>query len=96
VPCENQEPPDLNAQGGPAPEQTTASASSPLPKASAERQRARPEQYRRLKEFVQRTRKGLPALDPLVWWGEGERRQLRKMGLKRNEEGRIVKLEAGR
>jgi phospholipid/cholesterol/gamma-HCH transport system substrate-binding protein len=96
VPCENQEPPDMNAPGGPAPEQTTASSDSPLPLASRKRERARPEAYRRLREFVQRSRKGLPALDPLVWWGEAERNQLRRMGLKRNEEGRIVKLEAGR
>jgi phospholipid/cholesterol/gamma-HCH transport system substrate-binding protein len=96
VPCENQEPPDLNAPGGPAPEQTDAEPSSPLPRASAARERARPEQYRRLDEFVSRTRRGLPALDPLVWWGQGERMQLRRLGLMRNKQGRIVERGAGR
>jgi phospholipid/cholesterol/gamma-HCH transport system substrate-binding protein len=96
VPCENQEPPDLNAPGGPAPEQTDAEPTLPLPRASAARERARPEQYRRLREYVSRTRRGLPALDPFVWWGLGERMQLRRMGLMRNEQGRLVKREAGR
>jgi phospholipid/cholesterol/gamma-HCH transport system substrate-binding protein len=96
VPCENQEPPDLNAPGGPAPEQTDAEPTLPLPRASAARERARPEQYRRLREFVSRSRKGLPALDPFVWWGLGERMQLRRMGLMRNEQGKLVKREAGR
>jgi phospholipid/cholesterol/gamma-HCH transport system substrate-binding protein len=96
VPCENQEPPDVNAPGGPAPEQTDAEPTLPLPPLSAARERARPEQYRRLREFVSRSRRGLPALDPLVWWGRGERMQLRRMGLMRNEQGRIVKREAGR
>jgi phospholipid/cholesterol/gamma-HCH transport system substrate-binding protein len=96
VPCENQEPPDLNAPGGPAPEQTSAEPTLPLPRASAARERARPELYRRLREYVSRTSRGLPALDPFVWWGLGERTQLRRMGLMRNEQGRIVKREAGR
>jgi phospholipid/cholesterol/gamma-HCH transport system substrate-binding protein len=96
IPCETQEPPDLNAPGGPAPEQTTASGDVRSNPASLKRERARPEQYRRLREFVERTRKGLPALDPLVWWGAGERMQLKRLGLMRNAEGRIVKREAGR
>ena len=82
--------------GGPAPEQTDAEPTLPLPRASAARERARPEQYRRLREYVSRTRRGLPALDPFVWWGVGERMQLRRMGLMRNEEGRLVKREEGR
>jgi phospholipid/cholesterol/gamma-HCH transport system substrate-binding protein len=96
VPCENQEPPDMAAPGGPAPEQTDAEPTLPLPLASAARERARPEQYRRLREYVSRTRRGLPALDPFVWWGAGERLQLKRMGLMRDEQGRLVEREAGR
>jgi hypothetical protein len=70
---------------------TTAKASSPLPKASAKREKARPELYRRLREYADRTRKGLPALDPFVWWGVGERMQLKRLGLERNAEGKLVK-----
>jgi hypothetical protein len=89
VPCETQEPPNLNAAGGTAGEQTEARGnplSNPL---SAARERARPEAYRRLREFTDRTRKGLPAVDPLVWWGAGERMQLKRLDLIRGENGRI-------
>ena len=95
IPCETQEPPNLNAAGGPAGQMTTAKASSPLPRRSAKRQKARPEQYRRLREYADRTRKGLPALDPFTWWGVGERMQLKRMGLKRDGKGKIVKLKRG-
>lgn len=95
LPCEVQEPPDLNAAGGPAPEQVEAQGdvtSNPL---SLAREKARPEQYRRLQEYFDRTRKGLPAVDPLVWWGAGERKQLKSLGLIRDEDGRLKKREAG-
>ena len=91
IPCETQEPPNLNAPGGPPGTMTTAKASSPLPPASAKREKARPEQYRRLREYADRTRKGLPALDPFVWWGVGEKMQLKRLGLKRDADGKIVK-----
>jgi len=90
VPCENQEVPDLNAVGGPPGPTVTPTPSLPLPRASREREKARPEQYRRLREYVDRTRKGLPALDPYEWWGEGERMQLKRMDLMRDSRGRIV------
>ncbi len=91
IPCETQEPPNLNAAGGPPGTMTTAKASSPLPRASAKREKARPEQYRRLREYADRTRKGLPALDPFVWWGVGEKMQLKRLGLKRDADGKLVK-----
>ena len=95
IPCETQEPPNLNAVGGTAGEQTTASADSPLPPLSAKREEARPEQYERLQEYIERSRKGLPAVDPLVWWGEGERLQLKRLDLIRGENGRIRDRRAG-
>ena len=96
LPCEIQDPPDMNAPGGEAPEQTTANGNPSSNPLSLARERARPEQYRRLREFVQRSRKGLPALDPLVWSGAGERAQLKKLGLKRDAKGRIVKREGAK
>lgn len=86
----------MNAAGGPAPEQTTANGSvlsNPLSKA---REKARPEQYRKLRDFVKRSRKGLPALDPFVWWGRGEKIQLKKLGLERGKDGRIVNKEGAK
>lgn len=90
VPCETQEPPDLNAAGGPVGQTTTPEPDSILPPLSLARERARPEQYRRLREYADRLRAGLPALDPLVWWGEGERQQLKRLDLIRDEAGRLT------
>jgi hypothetical protein len=79
VPCESQEVPDLNAAGGPADEQVRASADRPMTAAErAQRERA----YAQLGEFVERTRKGLPAMDPLAWFDEGRRLQAKRLGIK--------------
>ena len=72
MPCENQEVPDLNAVGGPpGPDGHAlahAAAAARQPRARAGAPRAVPP----LREYADRTRKGLPALDPFVWWGQGE------------------------
>lgn len=96
VPCEIQDPPDLNAVGGSAGTQTTAQGDVSSNPASLAREKARPEQYRRLKEYADRTRRGLPAIDPLVWWGAGERKQLKELGLMRDEKGRLTEREEGK
>ena len=88
VPCETQEPPDLNAPGGSPGTQVQASGdvtSNPL---SLAREKARPEAYRRLREYADRTRRGLPSPDPLVWFGAGERKELKRLGLFRDADGR--------
>ena len=79
VPCETQEIPDLNAPAGPADEQVRASADRPM--SAAERAR-RERAYAQLGEFVERSRKGLPAMDPFTWFGEGRRLQAKRLGIK--------------
>ncbi len=79
IPCETQEAPDLNAPGGPADEQVRASADQPVSTAErAQRERA----YGQLQEFVERSRKGLPAMDPFAWFDEGRRLQAKRLGIK--------------
>jgi hypothetical protein len=79
VPCETQEIPDLNAAGGPADESTRASADRPLSASErAERERA----FAQLREFAERSRKGLPAMDPYTWFDEGRRIQAKRLGIK--------------
>jgi phospholipid/cholesterol/gamma-HCH transport system substrate-binding protein len=79
LPCEVQELPDLNAQGGPADESVDSSPDGPLTLAErAERQAA----YEQLDEYVARSRRGLPALDPFIWSGEGRRLQAKRLGIK--------------
>jgi hypothetical protein len=67
IPCETQEPPDLHAAGGPADQQVRTRADRPP--TARERER-REDVYERLREFVERSRKGLPARDPLTYFPE--------------------------
>ena len=78
LPCETQEVPDLNAPGGPADQQVRASADRP-PSATERAQRERA--YGQLSEFIERARKGLPAMDPFTWFGEGRRLQAKRLGI---------------
>lgn len=79
IPCETQEIPDLNAPGGPADQSVRASADRPMTAGErAQRERA----YGQLTEFVERSRKGLPALDPFTWFGEGRKLQAKRLGIK--------------
>jgi len=66
-----------------------------LPRAKRQREDALAEQLGRLREYADRTRKGLPALDPFQWWGAGERMQLKRMDLMRDERGRLVDRKDG-
>lgn len=67
VPCETQEPPDLHAPGGPADAQVRAQADT-APTARERERRA--DAFERLGEFVERSRRGLPARDPLTYLPE--------------------------
>jgi phospholipid/cholesterol/gamma-HCH transport system substrate-binding protein len=67
IPCETQEPPDLHAAGGPADQQVEARADRPP---TAPEREAREDVYERLRDFVERSRKGLPARDPLTYFPE--------------------------
>ncbi len=91
IPCETQEPPNMNAPGGTPGPMATPNGSVRSNPASLKREKARPEQYRRLREYSERSRKGLPAVDPFVWWGVGERMQLKRLGLMRDAKGKLVK-----
>jgi phospholipid/cholesterol/gamma-HCH transport system substrate-binding protein len=67
IPCETQEPPNLHAASGPADEQVEARADRPP---TAREREQREDVYERLDEFVERSRKGLPARDPLTYFPE--------------------------
>ena len=70
IPCETQEPPDLHAAGGPADEQANPDPAGPLPLPLARR---RAELLDQLREYSERSRKGLPARDPLTHSPERDR-----------------------
>jgi hypothetical protein len=80
VPCETQEPPDLNAPTTDAEEPIDV---NPLPtSADAQERRARMEkEYPKLVEHRQRVLKGLPSVDPIGLSDEGEKQAAKRLGL---------------
>jgi hypothetical protein len=78
VPCETQEVPDLNAPGGAGDQSVEARADRPM---SAGERADRDRAYDQLREFVERSRQGKPALDPFTWFGEGRRLQAKRLGI---------------
>jgi ABC-type transporter Mla subunit MlaD len=82
VPCETQEPPDLNALGGPGdPVYNTNPVPSPVN--LAREQRAK-DDIERLTQHLQRVMDGKPSVDPLEFSDAGELKQMEVLGL---EEG---------
>jgi phospholipid/cholesterol/gamma-HCH transport system substrate-binding protein len=69
VPCETQEPPDLNAPAGEGEQTASTSTRSSL----------RPKDLEKLNRFVRAARKGEPAVDPFSYSEEGEKLQLRRL-----------------
>jgi virulence factor Mce-like protein len=77
VPCETQEPPDLNApSSAPGETQTRARGRSPA------QQREYTRALRKLQTLSRRTARGQKSYDPLEYTGLGERIKLKELGLK--------------
>lgn len=85
VPCETQEPPDLNAMAGVA-EQPTKTNARDTPANRARVARARAE-LARVRDHMIREKKGLPTVDPLSFNDKGERAAAKKLGLIRQPDG---------
>jgi virulence factor Mce-like protein len=81
VPCETQEPPDLNAYAG-QPDETVRANGDPTP-ANRRRERRARREYQRLLVHLRREARGLPSVDPLQFSELGERIQARRLGLRR-------------
>jgi phospholipid/cholesterol/gamma-HCH transport system substrate-binding protein len=95
VPCELQEPPDLNAARG-APAETPI---SPVARASdtgtgVSDRRVRFE-WNKVVDHMRRTARGLRTFDPLVYEGSEERRMLRELKLFRRSDGRLAERPQG-
>jgi hypothetical protein len=90
VPCELQEPPDLNAAMG-APAETPV---SPVARVSdsgtgVSDRKVRFE-WNKVVDHMRRTARGLRTFDPLVYEGSEERRMLRELKLFRRSDGRLA------
>jgi virulence factor Mce-like protein len=85
VPCEMQEPPDLNAPSGAAGEPAkTRPQNTAANRAREARARA---ELMRVRDHLIREKKGLPTVDPLSFNDKGERAQAKKLGLVRQKDG---------
>lgn len=94
VPCETQEPPNLNAPTG-KPDQRVTPKPVDNPRTRARKERSLRE-LARVQEHLRRKQKGLPTIDPLRFNAVGERLQARKLGLVQDELGNWITREERR
>jgi ABC-type transporter Mla subunit MlaD len=79
VACETQQPPDLNALGGPGDPVVPANAVA-TPENVAREKRAK-QDFERVVEHLQRTARGEPSVDPLEFSDAGELMQMERLGI---------------
>jgi virulence factor Mce-like protein len=85
VPCETQEPPDLNAASAAGDGSVQA---RPVMNAANQARMARARrELDRVVDHLNREKRGLPTVDPLAFNNRGERIQARKLGLVRQDDG---------
>ena len=96
VPCELQEPPDLNAaKGEPAEEEI-----NPVAQVNTRESRVHDREvnlaWRKLVDHMKRQARGLRTFDPMVYKGAQEQQMLRKLRLVRRDDGRLADARGGR
>ena len=90
VPCETQEPPDMNAPAGVADETFKP---NPRPSAADKKREAEAkEAYDRLLQHLRDKRAGKPTIDPLAFSDAGLRREAKRQGLKPLPDGTFVEI----
>ena len=92
IPCETQQPPDMNAPAGPPDAFTTPNGpcsptQNPLDCIPASRQKTVADQWHATQSFLIRDRQGLPAVDPLHYNQATFDEVLKKSGLKLDAKG---------
>jgi phospholipid/cholesterol/gamma-HCH transport system substrate-binding protein len=91
VPCETQEAPNLYAPAGPADQAVNP---NPVSTAESRRRDARSQaDYQRVLRHLQDLVAGRPTIDPLAYNNRGERLAARRLGLRRLEDGRYVRVK---
>jgi hypothetical protein len=88
VPCETQEPPDLNAPAGPGGDPVVPTPTL-LPKFNAMQKRSARD-LEKVLFAAEQMNKGKPYIDPLDYSDLGERVQARRRGFKLNAKGMFV------
>jgi hypothetical protein len=99
VPCETQETPDMNAPGGPPDQSVTPTLGSggvcpppaiPLSCIPLPRRTKVEEQWNAVQSYLERSKKGLPGVDPLPYSNKAFHTLLRDSGLKLDGSGAQV------
>ncbi len=93
LPCENQEPPDLNAASGPGDPPVSV---TPSKKRQAELEARVEREWPKLVEHMRRVDEGKPSVDPIEYSDLGERLQAKRLGLRWTDEGKLVEREGER
>ena len=88
IPCETQEPPDMNAASGPGGDPVTPTPTL-LPKFNAMQKRSQRD-IDKVLFALERMNQGKPFIDPLDYSDLGERLQAKRLGFKRNAKGFFV------
>jgi hypothetical protein len=98
VPCETQDPADMNAPGGPAERSITPGGGQPVPPpdaAAARRERRAHRELNGVLDFLARDRRGLPGVDPMTVNRRTYLERLDRLGLRELPDGH-VRRKAGR
>lgn len=95
VPCETQEPPDMNAVSGQA-EQNVQADSTPTTAADRARTRREAKAYDRLVQHMRDKVRGLPTIDPLRFNDEGLDLEAERLQLRPLSDGRFVRIQGDR
>ena len=96
VPCETQEVPDLNAAGGTGTGGDTNVRARARRPQTARQRKMRRDAYALLREYQRRKAQGKSAPDPFVWPREKEDSELKRLGLRRTKQGRLVEVDKKR
>jgi phospholipid/cholesterol/gamma-HCH transport system substrate-binding protein len=88
VACETQQPPNLNAAAGGSSGVASVKAKPRAPTTRERKQRR--DAYALLREYQRRKSKGQDAPDPFVWPRESEGSELKRLGLKRMKDNKLV------
>jgi phospholipid/cholesterol/gamma-HCH transport system substrate-binding protein len=93
VPCETQDPPNLNAPGGPPTAKAMKISAKPRTQKDRELLTKADAAYKRLEQHFRDLMAGRPTLDPLSYTQRGLRLEAKRRGLRMLSDGRFVPLK---
>ena len=97
IPCENQEPPDMNAPQGPGDaSREGGGGGGGFPELPLAKREKALEEIKLIQTHLKAQERGEPTIDPLAFSEEGRKLQAKRLGLEMLPDGRYRKKKAGR